>query len=304
MQYIYCLSNESIPGKLNIIVSAQNPDEILDMANTADDWRPPTPYVIEIGMRVMAAKEVVNTLYHLLDQCAKRVRDSTFFTVSVTEVELVMEQLQGTIWKKSRQSIYKPPIVHYRDMSKCFADGQRIRHVIAPYHTVVGEFKAGRIFHYGTMHQSLRDFARYHYRNFIPYSVENQFINGWYECECEIQGQWKKAIEVAIVEPITSFEQGQRIRHSIGNHVWIGKYETNTQCIRFKKNYYQSLHYFRLCHWYLFTASCQAASIERFECEIQREWYPIIIYSLESQSGAIELPTQLVGSVSNQLSGH
>jgi len=52
--YVYCFTNESMPGLVKIGMTTRTPEERLHEANNngAPTYRPPTPYVIELAKRV------------------------------------------------------------------------------------------------------------------------------------------------------------------------------------------------------------------------------------------------------------
>jgi len=74
-------------------------------------------------------------------------------------------------------------------MSKCFTNGQRIRHTIGINKTLIGIYDSTKIcIMYDTkFYKSLSGFAAMHYS--IDKS-DRKSANGWRECECEVNGKW------------------------------------------------------------------------------------------------------------------
>ena len=79
-----------------------------------------------------------------------------------------------------------------RDTSKCFTNGQRVRHTIGINKTWVGVYDSSKngILHNEILYQGrspLNKFVKSHYK------VKNSSritANAWLECECEIDGKW------------------------------------------------------------------------------------------------------------------
>ena len=83
-----------------------------------------------------------------------------------------------------------------RDMTKCFTDGQYIRHVIGGsgiwqgiYNMernkiIVNQAINGEV---NIEYKSLSSFAQAHYR---AENSNRTSANGWAECECYVNGQW------------------------------------------------------------------------------------------------------------------
>ena len=84
----------------------------------------------------------------------------------------------------------KSPIAKYRDMSKCFTNGQRIRHTVGINKTWIGIYDSTKngIVYDNKIYKSLSGFAAMHYS--IDRKDRVSSANGWKECECEINGKW------------------------------------------------------------------------------------------------------------------
>jgi hypothetical protein len=79
-----------------------------------------------------------------------------------------------------------------RDMTKCFTNGQRIRHTIGKNNTWIGIYDSAQegIVFDGHLYTSISKFAVTHYSNVNNTSENKKSANGWRVCECEVNGQW------------------------------------------------------------------------------------------------------------------
>lgn len=81
-----------------------------------------------------------------------------------------------------------------RDMSKCFTNGQRIRHVIGTAQIWIGTYRKDRNSIFISVNgveqfYSLNKFVGMHYRAERPDRTDR--ANAWRECECEMpDGSW------------------------------------------------------------------------------------------------------------------
>jgi hypothetical protein len=204
--YIYCFSNESMPGILKVGMTERTPEARLGEANASDTWRPPTPYKIECAKKVSGASEKEKTLHTLLEQYTDRIHPRReFFRVSKEEVRKFLDLMDGEMWtetqvddneyddKESSESVLgtnSSKMRGCRDMNKCFTNGQRIRHVIGITKNWTGIYdslKKGIVYD-GVTYTSLSAFSRQHYR--IDRTDRCCESNGWKECECELDGKW------------------------------------------------------------------------------------------------------------------
>ena len=97
--YVYCFSNESMPGILKIGMTERTPHARLIEANSADTWRPPTPYKIEFAKKVANPKYKETTLHTLLAQYTERINPKReFFRCSSKEVKTFFELMDGEWW--------------------------------------------------------------------------------------------------------------------------------------------------------------------------------------------------------------
>ena len=221
--YIYCFSNESMKGILKVGMTERTPDIRLNEANATDTWRPPTPYKIEIAKKVLNPKQKETTLHLLLSQYTERINPKReFFRVSSEEVKTFFELMDGELWLKTEElteeftdedteneDIEEEPEEQEeqeesenpqstqlycnkkcRYMSKCFTNGQRIRHSVGINKIWIGIYDLSKnvIECDGKFYSSLSGFAETHYSIDRPDRVKS--ANGWKECECEVNGKW------------------------------------------------------------------------------------------------------------------
>ena len=202
--YLYCFSNKSMPGILKVGVTERTPDIRLSEANSSDTWRPPSPYKIEFAKKVYNSKQKETTLHILLSQYTERINPKReFFRISIEEVKIFFDLMDGDLWvdkyieeeeeedeDEQSQTTKSQVIKGLRDMSKCFTNGQRIRHTIGINKTWIGIYDSSKngIIHDTKFYKSLSGFAEMHYS--IDRTDRVKSANGWKECECEINEQW------------------------------------------------------------------------------------------------------------------
>jgi hypothetical protein len=79
--YIYCFSNECMPGILKIGMTKLSPDARLAYANLPNTWKPPTPYKILYAKKVDEYKKKEIILHSLLAKYAIRINPRREFSV-------------------------------------------------------------------------------------------------------------------------------------------------------------------------------------------------------------------------------
>jgi len=197
--YIYCFSNPSMPGIHKIGMTERTPESRLSEANASDTWRPPTLYKIELAKKVSNPSQKEKTLHFLLERYTDRINPNReFFRVSIEEVQKFFDLMDGEMWTKTdeeEEKVVSPTestsrVKGSRDMSKCFKNGQRIRHTIGIDKTWIGTYDSlkNRILYDGKFYKSLSGFAESHYS--IDRTDRCKEANGWKECECEVDGKW------------------------------------------------------------------------------------------------------------------
>ena len=208
--YIYCFSNQCMPGIHKVGMTERTPEIRLSEANASDTWRPPTPYKIEFAKKVSDASGKEKTLHTLLEQYTERINSRReFFRVSPEEVRKFFDLMDGEMWAETRkeeeeedeeedeedtssesaQRVKPTGVKGCRDMAKCFTNGQRIRHTIGINKTWTGTYDSsnnGIVYDGKTL--TLNKFAVSHFESERPDRVSN--VNAWKECECEVDGKW------------------------------------------------------------------------------------------------------------------
>jgi len=131
-----------------------------------------------------------------------------FFRVSPEEIKTFFDLIDGDLWietlneededidsicKNVREETAKSNISlkkGSRDMTKCFTDGQYIRHTIGINKTWIGKYDSSKngIICDTKFYKSLSGFAGMHYS--IDRTDRSNSANGWKECECEVNGKW------------------------------------------------------------------------------------------------------------------
>ena len=200
--YIYCFSNQSMPGILKVGMTERTPEIRLNEANISDTWRPPTPYKLEFAKKVLNTKQKEITLHKLLSQYTERINPKgEFFRVSTEEVKTFFDLIDGDLWVKDPEEEEEEEeeednlstISKCRDTRKCFTNGQRIRHTIGINKTWIGTYDSSNngIMYNGKMYHGrspLNQFAKSHYETERNDRVSN--VNAWSECECEVNEKW------------------------------------------------------------------------------------------------------------------
>lgn len=198
-----------MPGILKVGMTERTPEIRLGEANASDTWRPPTPYSVEFAKKVLNAHGKEKTLHTLLEQYTDRIHPRReFFRVSLEEVRKFFDLMDGEMWTETRVEVeeedeeeesssesaprVKPTDVKgCRDMTKCFTNGQRIRHTIGINKTWVGTYDSSKngIVRDEVVYNSLTKFATAHVRK--DYNPDRATVrDGWKHCECEVNGEW------------------------------------------------------------------------------------------------------------------
>jgi len=199
-----------MPGILKVGMTERTPEARLSEANASDTWRPPTPYKVEFAKKVSNASQKEKILHTLLEQYTDRIHPRReFFRVSPEEVRKFFDLMDGEMWaetskeeeeeeeeeeedtsSESAPRVKATGVKGCRDMSKCFTNGQRIRHTIGINKTWIGTYDSSKngIVCDGKFYKSLSGFAETHYS--IDRTDRCKEANGWKECECEVNGKW------------------------------------------------------------------------------------------------------------------
>lgn len=190
--WLYCFSNEGMPGMLKIGMTKRTPKIRLNEANSHDTWRSPLPYKIEIAKEVYDPKQKETILHHQLKE--NRVSPkSEFFRISLEEVKPYFSLMDGKLWVKKDTEEDEKKDGKCRDARQCFRNGQRIRHIINDNRIWIGIYDStnNAIKHNGKMYigrSPLNQFVKAHYETERKDRTSN--ANAWSECECEVNGEW------------------------------------------------------------------------------------------------------------------
>lgn len=94
--YIYCFSNDSMPGILKIGMTLRSPLIRLNESNKTDTWRPPTPYKLEFAKKVSNPKKKETLLHTIITRYTERINPNReFFRISSEEVKTLFELING-----------------------------------------------------------------------------------------------------------------------------------------------------------------------------------------------------------------
>jgi len=101
--YLYCFSNESMPGIVKVGMTKQTPEITLNEANSFVTWRPPTTYKLEFAKKVLNPKKKETALHSLLSLYAERINpEREFFRVSTEKVKEFFDLIDGD-WVKDHE---------------------------------------------------------------------------------------------------------------------------------------------------------------------------------------------------------
>ena len=186
--YIYCLTNESMPGMVKVGMTTKTPEERADGLYTTGV---PTPFKIEFAKFVENPREAEKKIHCAIEDCdlGERVNNSReFFWVVPERVRPLFNLVPGEWWNDESVSSEKSTQRSNGPLANYFEDGCEIRHNISSKdHILTASFCTGS----NTINvddqnfQSLSSFAKYHYEIVCP--ERNPSANGWIECEVKIQ---------------------------------------------------------------------------------------------------------------------
>ena len=273
MDFICCFESKSLPGAC-IVRAGTTPDISLTLLNE-EAASINIEYTLVHAVKDEQAERKARQINEMTRQC-------TFLNESILMSSHTMKLFMSLCTDGRTQELHKTEkhdisaaVVYYWELKRALSENQPVRHRIGTHHTLVGEYKNERINYFGSEHRSLRDFAKYHYRNFSPYSTENDHLNGWNECECEVNQKWQFMNE--LFEPVKQkgLLQGQKVRHIIGESIRTGTIQDSGVILNGKT--YSSLQHFAVCHQYSRRSDRTGKQeVGTLEAEIEGEWYPIL----------------------------
>lgn len=195
--YIYCFSNPAfIKNIYKVGYTTNSPLERCDQLYTTGV---PLPFKLEFAKKVKNPKEKEISLHELLSHFGERINlNREFFKMELNNIKRLFDLIEGEYFEipdDALSSTSENKVKGCRDMTKCFKDGQKIKHAIgkdafcdiwiATYENkniVLDEDKT-KIF------KSLSAFSGAHYARSRPDRTNNS--NGWAECECMLDnGEW------------------------------------------------------------------------------------------------------------------
>ena len=194
--YIYCLSNDAMPGIVKIgemHTEGRSPeDRIRELYTTGV----PLPFTIEFAKKVANPAEAEARIHAFISD--KRVNPRReFFKVTPEYVRRLFDLIDGEMWvPPEEQSEEEVDSVTNQTskMSQVFTNGMRIRHIIGQDQnkTWIGTYNTttDRIIYNDVTYSSPSTFAVTHHRIYVP---DRKSSNGWAECECEVNGKWVMA---------------------------------------------------------------------------------------------------------------
>jgi hypothetical protein len=184
--YIYCLSNPSMPGLLNIGMTNIAPAErALELFTTGV----PTRFKIEFAKNVNNPRKKETTLNTLLSRYTERVSPySQFFRCTPEQAYQFVDLIDGDFLLENADVTN---IGTSRDMTKYFTDEQRILHKIhRTDNTWIGtyDYSTDKIMYNSTPYTSLDHFLTEHHK--IDGTAYNHSQHAWDYCKCEVNGEW------------------------------------------------------------------------------------------------------------------
>jgi hypothetical protein len=201
--YIYCLSNEAMPGLVKIgeiHTEGRTPeDRIRELYTTGV----PLPFTIEFAKKVKNPGQAESRMHTFLSD--KRLNQRReFFKVTPDFVRKIFDLFEGEMWVTTNndsddasESTANTTIIS--KMSQVFTDGLLIRHVVNSdvNKTWIGTYNSttDRIVHEGISYTSPSDFAMKHHRVYNP---ERKSAGGWAECDCQVNGEWVTASNLRV----------------------------------------------------------------------------------------------------------
>ena len=132
--YLYCISNEYMPGILKIGKTTRDPETRLREANSCKTWAIPV-FRLEFAKKVQDVDGKEKTLHRLLEQYTERIcHRREFFCVSLEEVKVFFDLIDGEMWISPKDQVIQPleeSVVHQRegegeedDDDKCVDEGE------------------------------------------------------------------------------------------------------------------------------------------------------------------------------------
>jgi len=203
--WLYCLSNPSFKDDIIKIGMIKDSDKLPELrAKELYTTGVPFPFTIEFAKVVLDPIKKETTLHNILEMNCKRLNPKReFFKMTVKEARMYFDLIDGEYMEdlndeKENENDKNDKNKSCRDISKCFSNGQQIRHKIGDnsWISIYNSDKKGLQFN-ETFYKSMSGFANDHHRENGTYKGNG--ISGWVECECEIDGEWISTTDLPIL---------------------------------------------------------------------------------------------------------
>jgi hypothetical protein len=129
-------------------------------------------------------------LHGLLEQFTERIHPGReFFRVSPEKLHYMFRLIEGEPWIQASiisDANSEDSERGCRIMSKCFRNGQRIKHTIGSDEWI-GVYNSNKILYNNVEYSSLSAFSIKHHE---ACETGRKTANGWNECKCEIDSVW------------------------------------------------------------------------------------------------------------------
>jgi hypothetical protein len=191
--YIYCLTNEAMPGLVKIgeiHTEGRTPeDRIRELYTTGV----PFPFTIEFAKRVKNPAQAEARIHAFLNDKRLNPRRE-FFKTTPEVVSKLFDLIDGEMWVPTDDDETNETTSNTNTISKMnqvFTEGLLIRHIVGSdlNKTWIGKYNAitDRIVYDGVSYASPSDFALKHHRVYYP---DRKSAGGWAECDCQVNGEW------------------------------------------------------------------------------------------------------------------
>ena len=140
---------------------------------------------VDYAIRILRSNEQINMV-----DLDKILRDQ-FEDFDITPQHLGQILRDNNKTRKRTRKEHFPETRYGKPMSKCFTNGQRIKHTTACNHkTWIGIYDSSKngIVYDTKFFKSISAFAETH--NSVDRPDRTKAANGWSDCECEIDGKW------------------------------------------------------------------------------------------------------------------
>jgi len=197
--YIYCLSNQGMPGIYKIGKTYKDP-----MVRTKNLYNTSTPFPFKIEMckKVNNFHEKEKLLHSILEQHNYRCNPNReFFELDIEIIRAYFNLLDGEYYEEHKSSIQDNDednqeenedikSIGCRNQCKCFTHNHQLRHKIGindiwcfTYDRINNNF-----IYNDESYSSMYKITKLHYQTAKPNRCSEN--NAWKECECLINGIW------------------------------------------------------------------------------------------------------------------